>query len=104
MNFSLTEEQELIVATVREFCEKEIYPHEERVERTGEVPDEIAQEIMQKCKDIGFYSSNMPEEVGGGGLSHLDFCLVERELGRASMAVKSICCPQYVVSDSTHWL
>ena len=37
--------------------------------------------------DIGFYSSNMPEEVGGGGLGHLDFCLVERELGRASMAL-----------------
>ena len=81
MNFALTEEQELIVSTVREFCEKELYPHEELIERTGVVPDEIAQEITQKCKDIGFYSSNMPEEVGGGGLSHLDFCLVERELG-----------------------
>ena len=29
MNFALTEEQELIVTTVREFCEKEIYPHED---------------------------------------------------------------------------
>ena len=45
MNFALTEEQELIVSTVREFCENEIYPHEDLVERTGEVPDEIAQEI-----------------------------------------------------------
>ena len=41
MNFALSEEQELIVSTVREFCEKEIYPHEDLVERTGEVPSEI---------------------------------------------------------------
>ena len=87
MNFALSEEQELIVTTVREFCEKELYPHEELVERSGDVPQELADEIKQKCKDIGFYSSNMPEEVGGGGLSHLDFCLVERELGRSSMAL-----------------
>ena len=87
MNFALSEEQDLIVSTVREFCEKELYPHEELVERTGEVPADLAQQIKQKCMDIGFYASNMPEEVGGGGLSHLDFCLVERELGRASMAL-----------------
>ena len=87
MNFTLSEEQELLVSTVREFCEKELYPHEEMVERSGTVPDELAQQIKQKCIDIGFYASNMPEEVGGGGLSHLDFCLLERELGRASMAL-----------------
>ncbi len=87
MNFALSEEQELIVSTVREFCEKELYPHEAEVERTGVVPAEFADEIKQKCKDIGFYAANMPEAVGGGGLSHLDFCLVERELGRASMAL-----------------
>jgi acyl-CoA dehydrogenase len=35
----------------------------------------------------GFYACNFPEEVGGGGLGHLDFTLVERELGRGSMAL-----------------
>ncbi len=87
MNFALTEEQQLIVSTVREFCEKELYPHEEQVERAGVVSPDLAQQIKRKCIDIGFYASNMPEEVGGGGLSHVDFCLVERELGRASMAL-----------------
>ena len=43
MHFGLTEEQEMIVATVRDFVETEIYPHEEIVERTGEVPEEVAQ-------------------------------------------------------------
>lgn len=87
MNFGLTEEQDMIVSTVRDFVENEIYPHENLVEQTGQVPNEIAQDIKQKCIDLGFYACNFPEEVGGAGLNHLDFTLVERELGRGSMAL-----------------
>lgn len=87
MNFGLNDEQEMIVSTVRSFVEKEIYPHEALVERTGEVSVEIANEIKQKTLDLGFYACNFPEEVGGAGLGHLDFALVERELGRGSMAL-----------------
>ncbi len=87
MQFGLTEEQDMIVKTVRSFVEKEIYPHEQLVERTGEVPKEIAQEIKQKTLDLGFYACNFPESVGAAGLSHVDFALVERELGRGSMAL-----------------
>ncbi|WP_071673511.1 acyl-CoA dehydrogenase family protein [Nioella nitratireducens] len=87
MHFGLTDEQEMIVSTVRSFVEKEIYPHEDAVERSGEVPKEVADEIKRKTIEIGFYACNFPEEVGGAGLSHLDFALVERELGRGSMAL-----------------
>lgn len=87
MNFGLTEEQEMIVSTVRSFVKNEIYPHEDLVERSGEVPVEIANEIKRKTLELGFYACNFPEDVGGAGLSHLDFALVERELGRGSMAL-----------------
>jgi acyl-CoA dehydrogenase len=87
MQFGLNEEQDMIVSTVRSFVEKEIYPHEAEVERTGQVPFEIGNEIKRKCIDLGFYACNFPEEVGGAGLSHMDFTLVERELGRGSMAL-----------------
>ncbi|MEP2978184.1 MAG: acyl-CoA dehydrogenase family protein [Lentilitoribacter sp.] len=87
MDFGLSQTQDMIVSTVRDFVEQEIYPHEDLVERTGEVPDEIANEIKQKCIDLGFYAANFPESVGGAGLSHVDFALVERELGRGSMAL-----------------
>ena len=87
MNFGLNEEQSMIVDTVRGFVEREIYPHEDAVERSGEVPRDLAQEIKQKTLDLGFYACNFPQEVGGGGLNHLDFALVERELGRGSMAL-----------------
>jgi acyl-CoA dehydrogenase len=87
MHFGLTDEQEMIVSTVRSFVENEIYPHEAEVDRSGEVPPEIADRIKQKTIDLGFYACNFPEEVGGAGLSHVDFALVERELGRGSMAL-----------------
>jgi acyl-CoA dehydrogenase len=87
MQYGLNEEQEMIVTTVRSFVEKEIYPHEDLVERTGEVPKEIAQEIKKKTLDLGFYACNFPESLGCAGLNHLDFALVERELGRGSMAL-----------------
>ena len=87
MNFGLTVEQEMIVSTVRSFVENEIYPHEDLVERSGEVLVEVANEIKRKTLELGFYACNFPEEVGGAGLSHLDFALVERELGRGSMAL-----------------
>ncbi len=87
MDFGLSEEQEMIVSTVRSFVENEIYPHENEVERTGEVPATLAEAIKQKTIELGFYACNFPESVGGAGLSHIDFALVERELGRGSMAL-----------------
>lgn len=87
MQFGLTDEQQMIVDTVRSFVENEIYPHEDAVERSGEVPHEIADEIKRKTIELGFYACNFPEDVGGAGLSHVDFALVERELGRGSMAL-----------------
>ncbi|MGR3638973.1 acyl-CoA dehydrogenase family protein [Alterinioella nitratireducens] len=87
MNFGLSDEQEMIVSTVRSFVENEIYPHEAEVERTGEVPPELADRLKQKVIELGFYACNFPEDVGGAGLGHVDFTLVERELGRGSMAL-----------------
>ena len=87
MNFGLTDEQQMIVDTVRSFVENEIYPHEDAVERSGTVPLDIAEQIKQKTLDLGFYACNFPQEVGGAGLSHLEFALVERELGRGCMAL-----------------
>ena len=87
MHFGLSEEQEMIVETVRSFVENEIYPHEETVELAGEVPEEVAEAIKKKTIDLGFYACNFPQEVGGAGLSHLEFALVERELGRGAMAL-----------------
>jgi acyl-CoA dehydrogenase len=87
MHFGLTDEQQMIVDTVRGFVERELQPLEAEVERLGHVPREMGEEIRRKVLALGFYAPNFPAEVGGGGLSHLEFALLERELGRASMAL-----------------
>jgi len=87
MDFGLTGEQEMIVTTVRDFVQTEIYPYENEVERSGHVPPELGREIAAKCRQIGFFACNFPEDVGGAGLDHTSFTLVERELGRGSMAL-----------------
>jgi acyl-CoA dehydrogenase len=87
MNFGLTHEQDLVVSTVREFVERELYPLEPEIERTSIVPRELGQEIRRKVLQLGFYAPNIPTEFGGGGLDHQTFTLLERELGRASMGL-----------------
>lgn len=87
MNFGLTSEQEMVVNTVRGFVERELYPLEPEVERTGKVPLELGREIQRKVKALGFYAPNIPQEFGGGGLDNLTFALLERELGRTSWAL-----------------
>ena len=87
MEFGLTHEQQLVVDTVRTFVEKEFYPLEDEIDRTGLVPRTLGREIQDKVLELGFYAPNIPEEFGGGGLDSLTFTLLERELGRASMAL-----------------
>jgi len=87
MDFGLSEEQEMIVRTVRGFVERELYPLEAEVEKTGSVPAEVGREIQRKVQKLGFYAPNIPAEFGGGGLDRVTFTLLERELGRASMAL-----------------
>ncbi len=87
MDFGLSDEQRMVVETVRDFVETELYPLEAEVERDGDLPLDKGREIQRKVLDMGFYAPNIPEEFGGGGLDHQTFALLERELGRTAMAL-----------------
>jgi acyl-CoA dehydrogenase len=91
MDFSLSEEQRLIIDTTRAFVENELYPHEAEIERTGHLPQELVRELQQKAISTGLYAANMPEEVGGAGLDTLTWLLYEKELGRANYALHWTC-------------
>ena len=91
MDFGLNEEQQMIVETTRAFVEAELYPHEQRVERTGVLPLELIKEIQAKAMAAGLYAANMPVEVGGAGLDTLSWLLYEKELGRANYALHWTC-------------
>ncbi|MEN2475542.1 MULTISPECIES: acyl-CoA dehydrogenase family protein [Burkholderia] len=87
MDFSLTQEQEMLVSSLRQFVEKELQPHEFAVDRADDVPPELADSIRRKALELGFYAFNMPESAGGPGLDYVTQALVERELGRTSWAL-----------------
>jgi len=91
MDFSLSDEQQLIVDSTREFVQKELYPHEKEVEETGVLRDELHRELKAKAIDAGLYAANMPAEVGGGGLDTVSWVLYEKELGKTNYALHYSC-------------
>ncbi|MDD9910712.1 MAG: acyl-CoA dehydrogenase family protein [Ahrensia sp.] len=91
MNFSLSEEQSLIVETTRSFVENELYPHEAEIERSGVLEMDLIRELQKKAMEAGLYAANIPEEFGGAGLDTLTWLLYEKELGRANYALHWTC-------------
>jgi acyl-CoA dehydrogenase len=91
MDFSLTDEQQLVIKTTREFVQNELYPHEKEVEQSGKLRPELQRELKAKAIDAGLYAANMPAEVGGAGLDTVTWVLYEKELGRASYALHYSC-------------
>ncbi|MGH6854344.1 MAG: acyl-CoA dehydrogenase family protein [Aestuariivirga sp.] len=91
MDFSLNEEQRMIVKTTRDFVERELYPHEAEIEETGVLRHDLRDEIKRKAIAAGLYAANMPAEVGGAGLDTLTWILYEKELGRANYALHWTC-------------
>jgi acyl-CoA dehydrogenase len=89
LNFAVSHENELLLKTVQSFLEAEIYPHEEAVDRLGEVPIDLGRQIERRSKEVGLFASNLPERVGGGGLNYTAMSIVEREYGKTSHALHS---------------
>jgi acyl-CoA dehydrogenase len=91
MDFSLSDEQQLIIKTTHDFVLNELYPHEQEVERTGVLREDLHRELKAKAIDAGLYAANMPVEVGGAGLDTVTWVLFEKELGRTNYALHYSC-------------
>jgi acyl-CoA dehydrogenase len=98
MDFGLSNEQQMIIDSVRSFVEQELYPHEAEVEKNNQIDDAVVEKIKQKAIELGLYAANMPEEFGGGGLDSLTLCLMEKELGKANFGL------QYIVARPSNIL
>lgn len=81
VDFSVPEETRMIVDTVRRFVRTELNPLEDAIEHAGAISPEMARSVRDKSLALGLYGMSMPEDVGGAGLSAVDFCLVEEEFG-----------------------
>ncbi len=86
MDFTLTEEQQLIRETAREFCAREIVPHARDWDRS----ERMDRGIVAKLAEVGFLGCALPEEYGGMGLDTVSYCLVMEELGKADSSVRGI--------------
>ena len=87
IDFEIPEETRLLIETVRRFVEAEVRPLETEVEELARIPPDKLATVKGKAQALGLYAMNMPAEVGGGGLSTVDTCLVEEQLGTTSDAL-----------------
>ncbi len=98
MDFLVDETQQMVVDTVRSFVARELVPHEDEVERSGEVPPDLVEQIRRRSIDAGLYAANMPTELGGGGLDDLTLAMAERAFGYTGYAL------QYLVARPSNIL
>jgi len=79
----LDETLEQVRASVREFAEKEVLPHAERVHRRDE---DIPESFISAMGELGYFGLSIPEQHGGHELGNLAMILTTEELSRASLA------------------
>src|SRR5213592_3757140 len=83
MDFRLTEEQELLRRSVREFAETEIRPHVMEWDQAQHFPSELVPQLAS----LGLLGIQIPETYGGAGMSAIDYCICIEELARVDPAV-----------------
>ena len=83
MDFALTEEQQLLRRSVREFAETEMRPHVMEWDEAQHFP----QELLPKLGELGLMGIQFPESYGGAGMSAVDYCICIEELARVDPSV-----------------
>ena len=83
MNFELSDEQELIRRTVRDFAETKVAPVAEELDREARFPYELVAELG----GLGLMGLPVPEEYGGGGGDTVSYAIAIEELTRIDSSV-----------------
>ena len=90
----LTEFQTEIVATVRQFVDKEVIPNAQELEHADTYP----QDIVDQMREMGLFGLMIPEEYGGLGESLLTYALCVEELARGWMSVSGVINTHFIVA------
>ncbi len=83
MNFELTEEQQQIKLSVREFAESEIRPHVMEWDETQHFPEEL----RPKLAELGLMGVLFPEEYGGTGMGYVEYATIIEEIARVDGSI-----------------
>jgi alkylation response protein AidB-like acyl-CoA dehydrogenase len=90
----LTETQTEIIATVRQFVNKEVIPNAPELERTDTYP----QAIVDQMREMGLFGLMIPQEFGGLGESLLTYALCVEELARGWMSISGVLNTHFIVA------
>ena len=83
IDFELTEEMKMVQQTARDFAESEIRPVVMKYDEAQEFPTDI----VKKMADLGFLGATIPSDLGGAGLSPLEFVVIMEEISRVDPSV-----------------
>jgi len=83
MDFSFTQEQEMLRKAMREFAEKELLPKAAQLDESGEFP----RDIIKKLADLGIIGIVIPTEYGGSPMGHLARMISIEELSSAYASI-----------------
>ena len=82
MDFSLTEDQKMLRAMVRDFAQRELLPVAREDDRTGY----YRPEIIKKMASLGLVAGLLPPEYGGSGLDNISHAILVEETGQVNFA------------------
>jgi alkylation response protein AidB-like acyl-CoA dehydrogenase len=83
MEVRLSDEQELLRRSIREFAETELRPHVLEWDEAQQFP----RALLSKCAELGLMGIQFPEEYGGAAMSSVDYCICIEELARVDPSV-----------------
>jgi alkylation response protein AidB-like acyl-CoA dehydrogenase len=83
MSATVSSERAAILATLREFCDAEIRPHVMEWDERQEFP----REVFRKLGELGFLGCLFPEDLGGAGLSYVDYAGIIEEVASVDGSV-----------------
>jgi alkylation response protein AidB-like acyl-CoA dehydrogenase len=92
---ALTDEQELILRTVRQFVEKEVIPVASGMEHRDEYPHAL----VDQMKAMGLFGLNVPEEFGGTDIDSTTFAMVFEEISKGWLGLAGVLGTHTVMCD-----
>src|SRR4051812_50156198 len=85
MDFALTDEQQMIQSTAREFADREIWDKARENARN----EHFDTELVKKIADQGYLGAIVPREYGGAGLDYITYGVIVEEIGRVDSAMRT---------------
>src|ERR1700735_5732130 len=90
-----SEEQRLILRTVRDFVDREVIPVASAMEHRGEYPHALADQMAA----MGLFGLNIPEEFGGTEVDYVTFARIFADLARGWLGLAGIIGTHLVLAD-----